>query len=1180
MGTGRGRGAGATRVAAVGLLSVAAALAVLPAVSPGASKQGGTSRVGTQHVTIVQPAQGQLVRSSQVRIVLRTRSGDRPRKADVDGVDITRRLKRTPKGAWAVTLRRGHGVHIGHNNLAVSANAKATTGTFDHARFTLATPDRSLVDIKRIRTGGDEAPVRVVIGAARESEVRLYVNGRRFTGRLTQEGKSHVALLGAHDGLRHGKNSVKVLAHRTHRLRHHSRADADQQTFRLSHGRPLASAGKDRAATVGSHREFDAGDSVKPPGSVRRSFSWEIVAAPPGSKAKLHHSKARRPSLVPDVPGYYKLRVSVRGHGKSARSGLAAGSGVAAADSDSPTTGPSSDQLQLTAPPDVPTFGIRLQTALEVEGMVLGGKVIQPNRPGFNYAILDRATLELGEHGNTENTDNPQNVTDLQALVDRNKGKMLVLKWQSGRGIPAGFKSLLQQVGIPEKDIPPNYRYGSLVGVIGAEGSAVYNIERINFFGQRDHYGMDGYLRRNSHTGLFDFVFTDAKPFHSNEDAGSTDSTSVRVSNTGYRTAIKPGQSGFHVVVLDAVSLLKRSEDTLVLSGPDANPAAAQNRLLKYAQDSSSTELGGRQELVFIQSFGTPQSLFGADPRWDQIAAELQDKLGANRQLFNAMNTPLPNTLNDEKTQGGYALVARYGQKAPTAEASTIVTGKPAAVQGMLMRGRDSRYEPTMSAPSPEKFESGKAPFNYELEEILSAPPDPFHPFLTPDGSAVPEAAARAVMKFLGTNVMKFCSERAPDCDIRELYADSFYSDWGTARTRLDSAQCNDTKEYTKAQCAVVLEQLKTEISDGNAVRTYFQKLQSPFGSASVAALADVTQITTDIKTVIKPPEKSHTTATALEITAIVLEAVALVTGNPEATPAIKTLNHIAEAGAIGLGAAGYALDRNGHPVTIGEQLDTDASNLGVDLAASYRAMGDSLDDTARLIVSDYGKLTAVAKRIDAKPGPGEIDWRITDPNLARDLLIKTTQTQIYRKLLPIVYTAYVVGTRRKLNNARDWVCEGYTAYNKRLFDADPDPDHKYEGQVDDAQFFTRVNPQVSANPSLPLLPFRDTQLIAVAEQHAVGSLRHARIKGIPGSITTKLFAPLTSGGLGLHKLDLFSPATGFRYRPKYLGQMEYERDDRTKNWGTLDNFPYSPTREWDDRIICQDLPDPPGNSE
>jgi hypothetical protein len=101
-----------------------------------------------------------------------------------------------------------------------------------------------------------------------------------------------------------------------------------------------------------------------------------------------------------------------------------------------------------------------------------------------------------------------------------------------------------------------------------------------------------------------------------------------------------------------------------------------------------------------------------------------------------------------------------------------------------------------------------------------------------------------------------------------------------------------------------------------------------------------------------------------------------------------------------------------------------------------------------------------------------------------------------------------------------------------------------------------------------------------VAQVHATGHGDEARIRGIPASIADPLFQPVAQGGLGLAKLQFFSPRNGFRYFPPQPTRSSTPVSGITGN--TLHEFPYPDLNQFfseTDHILCEDIPDPPYNA-
>jgi hypothetical protein len=375
-------------------------------------------------------------------------------------------------------------------------------------------------------------------------------------------------------------------------------------------------------------------------------------------------------------------------------------------------------------------------------------------------------------------------------------------------------------------------------------------------------------------------------------------------------------------------------------------------------------------------------------------------------------------------------------------------------------------------------------------------------------------------------------------CDVRQTYYTNYNGSWQTIATALQNAttKCQQPHQgLTAALCEEVRSHLFDEVQAANRVRHYLgpDGLQQPFGAAGVAALANIGEISNAIQTAVNPPPQDNTTSHALTIISYSLKILSL--GGPQAA---------AVGGGLGavFGLAGYLARPNNGPNLVGPEVQTAASHLGVELAGRYQTAGDQLDGLGRIIVSDYGKLMAVASKVDSDP-----NWVLGAPGNAREALIRAAKQTIAEVLIPKAYPVlYDLGPIYGLN-ARNWNCfyeavfTGITRH-KYLFADEPD-----SGQV------------VERFPNTSWYP-----ATAIGGVNATGSTDGARIPTPTAAIMDPVFAPDGLGGLGLRKLEFFSPRL-FRLFPS-----DPSRDAQ----GTLAIS--APTAESPD---CTRLPDPPGNS-
>jgi hypothetical protein len=832
----------------------------------------------------------------------------------------------------------------------------------------------------------------------------------------------------------------------------------------------------------------------------------------------------------------------------TAASSAAPRSGLGAKDAS--VSGVSNRTATVAVMPDIPPAGVRLATMTSDGEVTLDGQQVPraalcedpPRCFRINYLLLDRETLQRVDSGSVEA--DVAGMDNLGSIVDRYTGSLnylVVLNWVSfvGELEPDrnALDELLRQIGAQHLTAVQRLRIGegasdqnspgSAVGVAGSPAGSAFvttgfrcdeslgcNIARRG--------GLSGYLRLNGVTGKYDFVFTDPVDFDTQAHQTRTDDSpaqlTIKVGDTSY-TKPNPGGgvSGFHLLELNAKTLQPILESVYATNAADGvqQPVAVEGLVRELTDAVDSRD----RWLVFLQAFGAPH---GNDNAWDQAAQQIE-RLGGTREVFDAMNAVVPRSLNGESAsrKGPYAFVGRVSSTAPLAEASYSLNGVPGRLRGVLMRARDGGYEPMLAGPP---LPNGQAPVNTELIQIANQAPQPFPAFTDANGRPIDPADAEAVQKFLGgPTVTRLCSATAPICEIRKSYYESYDSNWSSIEGDLTNAKAKCAQPhqgFTPAQCEGIRAELRDEVSEVAKVTQYFGPLglQQPFGAVGVSALANINEIAQEIKDAVKPPPADNTTSSVLTVLSYL---AGIAKTSLQTTPVAAVLS-----GAFSIGA--YFTKADGSPDLIGPQVTTAASKLGVELADDYRQAGDHLDDLGKLIVSDYGKLTAVAGKVDAAPGPGEMDWRLGNLGRARDALIRAAKQTIYQRLVPLAYPyMYKLGGWA---NARDWWC--YVPW--------PYPDrYLFRDQVDGAQFVGR---------------YPEATTVAVGAK-TIGSGGDAYVPGIPAPIADTLFKSADAGGLGLSKLEFYSPRNGFSYV-------------------SLDNLRQASGIA----PFCAEVPDPPGN--
>jgi hypothetical protein len=739
-------------------------------------------------------------------------------------------------------------------------------------------------------------------------------------------------------------------------------------------------------------------------------------------------------------------------------------------------------------------------------------------------------------------------VSDLLGLAKQynDRTKLLVVNWRGTlREHRATWAAIFKQIGggeLPSDDhlaqpLPP----GSMIGILGAQAGPA-------FFNHRDTLNppyspnMSGYLRRNElFPHMFDFVFSEYVPIDTASSQTDT-TTTITITSTPYTITHPASVSGFQLLRMDPKTLGLLTNTGYATN--DANGTTQSAAVTRLANDLEAATRDPVRPLVILQAYGNPA---GHSADWDRAALAIQ-ALGGTRQVFNDLNQPnIQPGSHPARRKGGYAFIGRTGTTAPRAEVSSPLDNLPGRLTGLLLRSRTADFEPMLVGAPNSK--SGAPPVNEQMVQIVNQAPTPFPP-LAPSGT--PPDQVQAAENFLGgPHVMGVCSQKQLDdnapCNVRETYVANYASaNWPIKLTALLDARdkCQKPPQGVDPKvCELVRSQLFDEVKAVGKVTGYLGPLglQLPFGAAGVAALANLGKISDEIQQAVKPPPADNTVSNRLSLASYATKVGALF------PPPVSTV-------ASGLGgaftAAAYLTQQDSSPNLIGPAVQTTAAQFGKQLAKRYEDAGDQLNGIGKIVVSDYGKLTAVAGKVDSDP-----DWRL-NPTSAKGALIKAAERTIYETLIPkafpVLYDLGDVGRFRSGNYAKHWRCEYRVVFVTKV-------KYLFHDEPEGGQVVMRF-PKTNWNP-----------LIAVGAVHAVGHVGNARIPSPPANVADELFQPLSQGGLGMSKLEFYSPPR-FRFFPPdphrrwVPGQRIYRPD------------PYEMSF---DRATpqCRRIPNPPGDS-
>ena len=231
--------------------------------------------------------------------------------------------------------------------------------------------------------------------------------------------------------------------------------------------------------------------------------------------------------------------------------------------------------------------------------------------------------------------------------------------------------------------------------------------------------------------------------------------------------------------------------------------------------------------------------------------------------------------------------------------------------------------------------------------------------------------------------------------------------------------------------------QLTKELGWLVVLKGYSESLQKPFEKVQGRAQVDLQAISDDIYNGLQRPQGFNKTAYALELIGKAIKAGAVV------PPPIGGI--FSGIGAMFDTAAFLSKDRTG-PAVLGEQVKKEASKLGQEMAQRFDTASQQIDNTALMLVSDYGKLGTAADKILNDPY-----WKLGNDTTATQQLELGSKQWFYSALVPTAYPYLIRGFGQ--SNARNMDC--IITDDKRA----------WPNQPDDAQMLWPVGYDNNGNP-------------------------------------------------------------------------------------------------------------------
>lgn len=679
-----------------------------------------------------------------------------------------------------------------------------------------------IMTVSSVRVGTSAAPVAIKVrGLSRATRLRVWVNGRRADRAFHKvRGGTRVGTLAAHDGLRYGRNRIRLRADRPDGYH-----DIETRTVRLARSKPIASAGGDvtttaRTITVGQKRAALSGrdDDL--------TSRWRIVQEPAGSDAELRDADETRPTLTDAETGTYVLRHTVRDADGSA----------------------SNDTLTIGVRPDDPPIGAALHTIEPGTARItIDGRVVV-DKGGLQYAVLERATRAVVKSGGFD--PNKEGAAALKAVADSyaatDDHMMIVSHWGARDPLAAtALNELVQRLGgapLNKEEMAALYagQPFSFAGLPGAPRGSAWT--KIRFEGGERDPDIDAYLQFNDATQLYDLVDLRHPTYDTRVPGKPAGTNTMRLNGSEQTVRLDGGvTAGIHVVALN--DRLRVIESKLLATngpGDDGGRQASMAGELRRIADIPG------HPTVLLQTVGKVKA---AGASWNDAGEQIA-RLGGNRWAFNELQG---------QDDAGYALVGRVDADLPAVDASRALDNDAARLVGSLARTRRGNFEPLVEATT--------GSVSTALTDVVSQAPEAF------------PAVNAAAMTYLAKR-LDFCTDQ-PTCDLRRLYWKQYGQKWLGKKSTLETATYpGGSPGFSEQEFRATQAQLVDEVRALANVYTYFEALKRPFEKAQRGTQVDLRDITNTVKRELNPGDGWNTTAWKLQLTSYSLK-VGLFAGPP-----------------------------------------------------------------------------------------------------------------------------------------------------------------------------------------------------------------------------------------------------------------------------------------------------------
>lgn len=922
----------------------------------------------------VSPHTDQFFGKRSVEVVVRGGKGESGMRARVNGTDASAAFRRVAPGKWRARLG-GKRLRAGANNISVSVSGKGGNRVYRSQRFVVGKRRHGFLTVAAPRRTSGSVGWTLRTKRRADLLLRASLNGRGIDHLLDPGARGRQQLrLGADDGLRFGRNVLRVLA-----ARRDGSFDVERRTIFVPRSGPLVGAGPDRRAAGRNAVRLDGSSSRAARRGATLSYRWQVVGRPRGSKARPRRSGAARASLRPDALGSYRVRLTVTERRPDG----------------SVSTG--SDVLGVEDAVNAKPIGVPIRTMVfnggdeesNVDtGIRVGGETFWLGIPQGNSVqvlFLDRSTLKPVYHASFAG-----NKAQAEAVAEKVKeyGSRVLVVMSNPELLPnmelqRQWMGVIQSLGASTKwleadnedpAIPAGW---SVIGVPGSKNGAwVGEGSNSNVHGVAQLRGaLSGYLQLEGH-GNFTYVPRVREGFDTSAPGPTGLRNAIAIGGARYESAALAGcgSGGFQVQVALAETLAPVDGQTFTTNGCGAGAdTTAQQQMAAYLNGIELVPAGLTEgkKLVFVQSIGEPRD--EAATAWSGLTSALE-RIGATASVFAA-------------DKGSYALVGQVGVSSfPLVEGSSTLTGNTARATGVLAQERRGTFVPSLSA------DSGKS--NFKLSRLAYQPAQPWPLSEGKVGKEAEAALAYAAeyLKLPKPTAGSACYVVSPP-DVRSEYCDSNLRGlWSGYGTSIEKAPYVSGKGFESETWKKVRDELKFEFDEVQQVWEMTRSLQEVFSGGQVTQPAELNALASTIERAIDPPKYSRSTSSWFYIVSGIANMASFFAGGDEDLASGLGIF----SGAIWIGEESIE-GLGGSPQL--EKFEIKAEEVAVELGKKYKTASRGIDRVAELLVSDYGKL----KGFSEEP---EFGFNTTSIETLIDRVEDAGKQFAYQALLPTAYWA------------------------------------------------------------------------------------------------------------------------------------------------------------------------------